>query len=292
MDLESLKIFNVMATELSITRTAARLGRVASNITTRIQQLEADVGVELFVRAGKRMTLSTAGEHFLRYSRQLLALEEEARHVVSGGVAGGALRIGCMESTAASRLPEPLAQYHARFPKTRLEVTTNPSRTLIDQVLTGRLDCAFAAVPPAVEHEGSLSESGLSYKSMWTEELVLLLPANESNGNNGNAIKARALAAFPHGCTYRAIAEDYLGIAGNAEWTVLEMNSYHGMIACVAAGSCITLLPRSVLALADIPKNLKTRSIGHVDTRLLWRKGFEEVPAFNNLLMLMSESAS
>ncbi|MDI7047178.1 LysR family transcriptional regulator, partial [Escherichia coli] len=94
MDLESLNIFCIVAAELSITRAAGRLGRVQSNVTTRIQQLEADVGVELFVRSGKRLSLSTAGERFLDYARRLLALEEEARNVVTGGLDGGVLRMG------------------------------------------------------------------------------------------------------------------------------------------------------------------------------------------------------
>ena len=78
MDRESLKIFKAVAAELSITQASVRLGRAPSNVTTRIQQLEADVGAELFVRAGKRMTLSVAGECFLDYAQRMLALEEEA----------------------------------------------------------------------------------------------------------------------------------------------------------------------------------------------------------------------
>ncbi|WP_303396340.1 LysR family transcriptional regulator [Ralstonia solanacearum] len=86
MDSESLRIFCSVASELSITHAAARLGRAPSNVTTRIQQLEADIGTDLFVRTGKRMALSTAGERFLDYAKRLLALEDEARHVVTGGV--------------------------------------------------------------------------------------------------------------------------------------------------------------------------------------------------------------
>ncbi|MDR5650933.1 LysR family transcriptional regulator, partial [Staphylococcus nepalensis] len=57
MNSESLKIFCMVAEELSITRAAMRLGRVPSNITTRIQQLESDLGEPLFIRQGKQMQL-------------------------------------------------------------------------------------------------------------------------------------------------------------------------------------------------------------------------------------------
>jgi len=60
MDLQTLKIFTAVAAEMSITRAASRLGRAPSNVTTRIQQLEAELGAALFIRAGKRITLSAA----------------------------------------------------------------------------------------------------------------------------------------------------------------------------------------------------------------------------------------
>ena len=133
MDSESLRIFCAVAAELSITNAAARLGRVPSNVTTRIQQLEADMGVALFVRTGKRIALSGAGERFQDYATRMLALEDEARQAVTGGRDGGSLRIGSMESTAASRLPAVLAGYHGQQAVTRLTLKTGRSPELVEQ---------------------------------------------------------------------------------------------------------------------------------------------------------------
>ncbi len=288
VDLESLRIFRAVAAELSITHASARLGRAPSNVTTRIQQLEADMGVALFVRTGKRMALSMAGERFLDYARRMLALEEEARHVVTGGAEGGVLHIGCMESTAASRMPALLAAYHTHFPATRLEVSTGPSRSLLEQLRKGGLDCAFAALPPALAEDEALAALGLSMKPVWREELLLLLPATETGVQAAAQVRTRSLAAFRQGCTYRAIAEEQLDIAGDPEWKVQEMGSYHAMIACVAAGACVTLLPRSVLELASVPPGLKTLAAGQIDTCLLWRTGYD-VPAFEHLLEQIGE---
>lgn len=289
MDSELLRIFCSVASELSITHAAARLGRAPSNVTTRIQQLEADIGTDLFVRTGKRMALSSAGERFLDYAKRLLALEEEARHVVTGGREGGALRIGSMESTAASRLPSLLASYHARHPATRLELSTGPSRPLLEQVRTGRLDCAFVALPPSFGDAAAMDELGLAARAVWREDLRLLLPASESQARRAADVRTRSLAAFPQGCTYRSIAEDLLGIAGSTKWKVQEMASYHAMIACVAAGACVTLLPASVLKLEDAPVALKTLPAGQADTLLVWREGYD-VPAFQNLLEQLGEA--
>lgn len=82
MDLIVVDIFRVVASEGSVTRAAKRLGRVASNVTTRIQQLETNLGTPLFNRDGKRMTLTREGEIFLTYAQRLLSLESEARQAL------------------------------------------------------------------------------------------------------------------------------------------------------------------------------------------------------------------
>ncbi len=62
---------------------------------------------------------------------------------------GGRLRLGSMESTAASRLPALLASYHKACPRVALEVSTGTSRALFDGVRARRLDCALVAAGPA-----------------------------------------------------------------------------------------------------------------------------------------------
>ena len=61
MDLSSLRIFSAVVAEGGITRAADRLHRVQSNVTTRIRQLEDELGVALFIREGKRLHLAPAG---------------------------------------------------------------------------------------------------------------------------------------------------------------------------------------------------------------------------------------
>ena len=61
MDLADLRIFNTVVRAGGITRAAEKLHRVQSNVTTRIRQLEQDLGVPLFIREGKRLHLTPAG---------------------------------------------------------------------------------------------------------------------------------------------------------------------------------------------------------------------------------------
>ncbi|MDN7221331.1 LysR family transcriptional regulator, partial [Klebsiella pneumoniae] len=115
MDLTQLEMFNAVASTGSITQAAQKVHRVPSNLTTRIRQLEADLGVELFIRENQRLRLSPAGHSFLRYSQQILALVDEARMVVAGDEPQGLFSLGSLESTAAVRIPSTFIRENQRL---------------------------------------------------------------------------------------------------------------------------------------------------------------------------------
>ncbi|HEC0417473.1 TPA: LysR family transcriptional regulator, partial [Pseudomonas aeruginosa] len=265
--LSSLEIFRAVAHEASVTRAAQRLQRAQSNVTTRIRQLEEDLGVELFLRDGKRMSLTERGSEFLAYAEQLLALADEARQSMHPAEPGGRLRLGSMESTAASRLPALLASYHKACPRVALEVSTGTSRALFDGVRARRLDCALVAAGPG--WAGELDGSGLRGEPLFREELLMILPAEHPPVHDVAEVRLRTLAGFARGCTYRQLAEDSLG----TPLTVQEVGSYHAILACVAAGACVGVLPRSVLQLLGTPP-LRSLPLAEVDTWLVWREGY------------------
>ncbi|MFK0841635.1 LysR family transcriptional regulator NmoR [Pseudomonas aeruginosa] len=267
MDLSSLEIFRAVAHEASVTRAAQQLQRAQSNVTTRIRQLEEDLGVELFLRDGKRMSLTERGSEFLAYAEQLLALADEARQSMHPAEPGGRLRLGSMESTAASRLPVLLASYHKACPRVALEVSTGTSRALFDGVRARRLDCALVAAGPG--WAGELDGSGLRGEPLFREELLMILPAEHPPVHDVAEVRLRTLAGFARGCTYRQLAEDSLG----TPLTVQEVGSYHAILACVAAGACVGVLPRSVLQLLGTPP-LRSLPLAEVDTWLVWREGY------------------
>lgn len=267
MDLSSLEIFRAVAHEASVTRAAQQLQRAQSNVTTRVRQLEEDLGVELFLRDGKRMSLTERGSEFLAYAEQLLALADEARQSMHPAEPGGRLRLGSMESTAASRLPALLASYHKACPRVALEVSTGTSRALFDGVRARRLDCALVAAGPG--WAGELDGSGLRGEPLFREELLMILPAEHPPVHDVAEVRLRTLAGFARGCTYRQLAEDSLG----TPLTVQEVGSYHAILACVAAGACVGVLPRSVLQLLGTPP-LRSLPLAEVDTWLVWREGY------------------
>ncbi len=137
MNHSTLEIFIQVAETQSVTQAAKRLGRAQSNITTRIQQLEEELAVELFVRGNKKMVLSPAGVQFLSYARRILSLAEEAKQALHPTTPGGSLRLGAMEATAASRLPPLLTRFQQQCPQVDITLITQLSIGLPLAVLPG-----------------------------------------------------------------------------------------------------------------------------------------------------------
>src|ERR1700754_5216669 len=149
MELEDLTIFQAVVHEGGILKAARKLHRVPSNVTTRVKQLEASLGAELFFRDKQRLFLSPSGHQLLDYAERLLSLSSEARRAVAGGPPNGVLRIGALESTTASRLPAVLSAYHQRYPDVHVELTTGTNDALVAALMAPKIDAAFIAEAPA-----------------------------------------------------------------------------------------------------------------------------------------------
>src|SRR5688500_6698800 len=239
MDFAALQVFKAVVDEGGIGAAAKKLHRVQSNVTTRIQQLEASLGTQLFVREKRRLFLSPAGELFLRYAEQLLPLSEQARAAVLGGAPRGVLRIGTLESTAASRLPPLLSRYHRNYPGVRVELSTGTTDALVDAVMSRRIEGAFVADCTATPQ--------LEAMPAFREELVVVAAKSHPRISRPQDVRADTVISFPLGCAYRCRIQAWLAAGGIAPEKMLELSSYHAIVACVASGTGIAIVPRSVL---------------------------------------------
>jgi len=263
MDLSDLVIFRTVVETGGITKAAARLNRVQSNVTARMKKLEDGLGAELFSRHGRGLKLAPAGEVLLPYAERLLDLADEAREAVGGGGLGGVLRLGAMESTAAVRLPVPLAEFHRRHPEITLELKTGLTQPLIGQVLRGEIDAALVAEP--------VTDARLEAHPIFVEDLVVAMPAGAS-APKGECL---TLLVFQSGCSYRKTLEDWVTARGAIPDRIIEMSSYHAMLGCVAAGMGIALVPASLIDLCPGRSSLRLVPLdgesGRVRTLLVWR---------------------
>ncbi|WP_083294619.1 LysR substrate-binding domain-containing protein [Burkholderia plantarii] len=273
MDLAALAIFRAVVRENGVTRAAAKLNRVQSNVTTRIRQLEEQLGAALFVRDGRRLVLTPAGQTLLPYAERLLALADEARHAVREDRPHGRLRLGTMESTAASRLPDVLARYHQRWPEVGLELVTGVTNWLIERVRNFELDAVLVATPPQPD---TLDAALFETVPVYRESLVLIAPRHHPPVTTARDLRVPTLVSFERGCAYRGYIERWYAAHARQPARVLELGSYHAILACVAAGAGVALAPRNVLDMSPVAGTLSVHPVPDlqpVDTLLVWRRG-------------------
>ena len=270
MKLSDLEVFNAVVEEGSVTRAAARLHRVQSNVTTRIKQLEDNLGVTLFVREGKRLRLSSQGRILREYSGRILDLADEARTAVTAHQPGGVLRLGAMDSTAVVRLPGPIAELHKRFPEISLELRTGNPRQLSAFLLEGTVDAALIA--------GPVADNLLAKSKIYDEEIVIVTLDAHPKINDRNGLP-KTIIVFESGCPHRNLLESWYQERGEIPARTIELGSYHAILSCVIAGMGAALLPKSVLSTFPEAQRLKVHALpkgrNRLSTNLAWRRGGE-----------------
>lgn len=271
MNLVELAIFKAVAEQGSITRAAAAMHRVPSNVTTRVKQLESRLGVSLFHREGRRLALSSEGKVLLGYAERLLRLSNEAQAAVLSNTPRGLFRLGSLESTAAARLPSILSSYHRAHPDVRLELVTGTSTALANRVRSEELDAAFVAEP----FQAADLDTQLAFK----EELVLVSARSAKPVLGPADIGSRNILAFTTGCSYRRRLEAWLGRARIVPERIMEYGSYHAIVACAAAGGGVGVVPSSVIAAIGAHQQVATyplpAKVARAKTQLAWRRGFQ-----------------
>ncbi|KQW39616.1 MULTISPECIES: putrescine utilization regulator PtrR [Pseudomonas] len=269
MEFSQLRIFQAVAEEGSITRAAERLHRVPSNLSTRLKQLEEQLGVDLFLRERQRLQLSPAGKVLLDYAAKLFALHDEAHAAVQGGQPAGDFLLGTMYSTAATHLPDLLATYHRAYPAVNLQVQSGPSGELFEGLLTNRLDAALV--------DGPLELAGLDGVPLCDERLVLITEADHAPVRSALDVQGRAVFTFRRGCSYRMRLEAWFAHDHATMGRAMEIESYQGMLACVIAGSGVALMSESMLASLPGRERVTVHPLAEpfasATTWLMWRKG-------------------
>lgn len=146
MDLKNVEIFCSIADTGNLTETARRLSATAMKVSRRLAQLESDLGVRLFQRTTRAVSLTSEGEAFLPYARMMLEAEEAAKSLFNGEAQGAS---GLLRVTSASEfgkrhvLPLLPALMEAN---PALRVDLNLSDTLVDIVGQG-YDMALRLAP-------------------------------------------------------------------------------------------------------------------------------------------------
>ncbi len=229
-----LRVFTEVARHLSFARAAQALHLTPPAVTMQVKEIESQVGLPLFERQGRVVSLTTTGEYFLVYAKRLLATLKDAEDAMARfrKLETGLLTIG-MVSTAQYFLPSLLTRFRDEHPGVdiRLRVTNN-REALLELLRANDVDLAVMGRPP--------SELATRAEPFAAHPLVFVAPADHPL----NAIDrppASMLESFPlvvreSGSGTRAAMEHFLRASRVSPPITMEMSSNETIKQAVIAG--------------------------------------------------------
>lgn len=292
MEFKEIKTFLTVSKLQSFTHAANTLGYAQSTVTTQIKLLENDLGVRLFERIGRNVTLTHEGKKFIPYAKQIIKLTEEARNALSSSEApSGTLTIGAAESLCVLRLPQILKKYRKLYPNVEVSLKFGSCADFRHYLRNNIIDVAVSL--------GTRIVSDDFVTEVEFDEPMLLLTAPGNKLIKKEKIYPEDLENEPlilteTGCSYRAVFENILSEYNIKSNTVLETGSVQAIKQFAMSGLGTTLLPKvavenEVSEGKLIPLNWAGPDFGIV-TQVLYHKNKWLSPALKAFLELSKEA--
>ena len=243
MEIKLLKTFLAVAKNSGFSRAAEKTGFVQSSVSTQIRLLEEELGVRLFERLGRKTHLTAEGRRLLSYAGKIVALESEAREMLSGAhKPSGTLRIGTIETLCITYLPPMLQEYRMRYPEVELILRLTTATELCEWVVENEIDVAFLIDRPIVSEM-------LTVETLF-DEPIALLASPEGRRNWEKPVCPKDLDGadliLTESGSYRTIFEDILAGEDARPGSIVDCESIEAIKKLVVSGLGITLLPRIV----------------------------------------------
>jgi DNA-binding transcriptional LysR family regulator len=248
VELRHLRYFVAVAEELHFGRAAQRLHIVQPALSKQIAGLEAELGVRLFHRTKRSVTITDAGQAFYDEVRSILQRIEQATEIARRTAAGeiGSLAIGFIGPAMWSLLPDTLREHRRRFPGVRFHLEELPSMMQLERLRQGALDAAFVRLP-LNEHDG------IDLEIVLRERFVVTVPERHPCAA-ATVVDLSSLADESFVLTPRRIEPGYYDQCirlchahGFTPKIVEEGNGPAAICGMVATGLGVTLSPASIL---------------------------------------------
>lgn len=237
MDLKDLVIFQKVAEKKNISKAAASLNYVQSNVTARIKKLEAELNTQLFFRHNRGMVLTPEGKKLMTYAEKItLMVDEMKKMMLNTEQPAGKLDIGTVETVI--RLPFILSSYNRSYEHVDLSLSSGVTKDLIDKVLHHKLDGAFVTGNHKSVHPD------LVPLKVYEEELVLV---TDNSPATLEQVMRMPLLVFHTGCGYRAKLRELLRDEQIIPTKIMELGTLETILGSVYSGLGVTCLPRSTV---------------------------------------------
>lgn len=235
-----LQVFIEVARAQGITPAAARLHLTPQAVSMQVSELERQVGLRLFDREARRMSLSTAGEYFLVHARRLVGALRDAEHEMARlcQARGGRLVVA-MVGTAAAFVPRLLAQFRAEQPGVELQLRVAANREALVKLLAEG-DADLAVMGRAPQDLAARAEAFAEHPMAFVAAAGHPLAGRSDVPSR--LLEAQAFVAREPGSGTRAVFDDYLRQHAIEPASVIELAGNGVVTQAVVAGFGVALL--------------------------------------------------
>ena len=243
MEIRNLITFTKVAETQSLSKAAKLLGYAQSTVTMQMQQLEQELGVHLFDRIGKQISLTHQGQVFYQYAVSIRNDLEQAKNAVSDpSTLSGKLCLGTIESICASIFPDLLAEYHRLHPEVTISIVTDSPGVLLDRMNENTIDIVY------------LLDRRI-YDNRWCktleepEENIFVASPDHELALAKRELELDEVLRFPFFLTekdasYRHMLEQYLASINRSVKPFLEIGNTEFIIHMLLKNTGISFLPK------------------------------------------------
>ena len=251
MELRTLRYFIVVAQEKNITRAAELLNMSQPPLSSQMRNLEEELGVQLFIRGKRHLTLTAEGEVLLRRARQILDMEEKTvQEIVSmRNSMSGTLHLALVEGRAPYLAARWIAGFREEFPLVHYNLWNGSGDDVLERLHKGLADLAIIATPYDNENVEGFSVE----REPWTALIPRKHPLAKSSENE---IPLKCLVGQPlivpsRKSRIQAIRRWFDEI-GEEPDILCEMSNYIDAVALTEQGVGISIFPQTTYTPNDL----------------------------------------
>ena len=242
MEFREITTFLQVAQHQSFSKAARQLGYSQAAVTIQIKQLENELGVHLFDRIGKQISLTHQGQVFYQYAISIQKDLAQARQAVSdSSELNGKLCLGTIESICASIFPGLLSEYHRLYPEVTISIVTDSPDVLLERMNENAIDIVY------------LLDRRI-YDNRWhktleiPEENIFVASPGHELAQADRELELDEVLQFPFLLTekdasYRHMLEQYLAASDRSIRPFLEIGSTEFIIHMLLKNTGISFLP-------------------------------------------------
>ena len=243
-----LRVFRIVAEELSFTRAAERLFLTQPAVTMQVKNLEEELGLRLFDRTGQRIVLTPAGGILNDYAKRIAALCSEAERDLAAlkGETRGRLALGASTTIAQYLLPRLAGEFLAAFPAIQLSIISGNTSDIVAALAEGRIGLGLI--------EGPSGRADVKCEIFVEDEIVLVVPPAHEFAAGGAlepaALKLASIILREHGSGTRQVVEEALKRARldtRKLRIALELDSTESIKSAIGAGLGVGFVSRWAL---------------------------------------------